>query len=238
MNFNWLPAVLLLVLLVFSGPKNPISAITDNRGINNTEDFADEIVTANLRNAVKTTVPKTSLTSSNKAKSSSFDEEDDEIDYKIIYNYIRSNYRKVADEDADLIASSLVDNSRKRNLDPKLAAALMEKESSFNKRAVSHSGAKGLGQLMDIHFERMNVKDPYDIEDNVKVMTNHFSYLIEVWQERSRKLELAIASYYRGLGSIKRRDGDLDFMTERYVKGVMDSYEKLKDCHQKYARKD
>jgi len=187
---------------------------------------------------VATIVPKTSITSSKKAKDTRFDEEDDEIDYKTIYGYIRSNYKKVTDEDADLIASSLVVNSKQRNLDPKLTAALMEKESSFNKKAVSPSGAKGLGQLMDVHFDSMNVKDPFDIQDNVRVMTNHFAVLVNVWQQKTRKVELAIASYYRGLGNIKRRDGDLDFVTERYVKSVMDSYGKLKDTRDKYAKKD
>lgn len=237
MNYNWLPAVLLLVLLVFTGPKESLFAAPDNvKEIKNTEGAAGLVSTANVKNVA--IVPKTSLTSSKKAKDTRFDEEDDEIDYKTIYSYIRNNYKRVTDEDADLIASSLVVNSKQRNLDPKLTAALMEKESSFNKKAVSPSGAKGLGQLMDVHFDSMNVKDPFDIQDNVRVMTNHFAVLVNVWQQKTRKVELAIASYYRGLGNIKRRDGDLDFVTERYVKSVMDSYGKLKDTRDKYAKKD
>ena len=106
------------------------------------------------------------------------------------------------------IAKYLVEYGRKNNVDPKLAAAVIARESSFNKRAVSRTGAKGLGQIKDFNFKSLNIRDPFDIRQNVSGTVSYLKHLVGRWKGDSRKTSLTLASYFEGPNAIKSKKMD------------------------------
>lgn len=105
------------------------------------------------------------------------------LDYEAIKTYIQTKYQKITNEDAEHISKSLVEYGEKNNVDPKIAAALIARESAFNKEAVSVTGAKGLGQIKDFNFKQLSISDPHDITQNVSGTTQYLSFLINKWKE-------------------------------------------------------
>jgi len=64
-------------------------------------------------------------------------------------------------------ASIINQASSRFGVEPRLIRAIIKTESDFDHRAVSHRGAKGLMQLMPKTADAMEVKDPYDPEENI-----------------------------------------------------------------------
>lgn len=90
------------------------------------------------------------------------------------------------------------------NVDENLIYAIIKNESNFNSEAISKVGAKGLMQIMDttaedvskmLGIEEYNLFSP---EDNIKIGTKYFSYLMEKYGEES----LALAAYNAGFGTV------------------------------------
>jgi soluble lytic murein transglycosylase-like protein len=63
---------------------------------------------------------------------------------------------------ADYIAASILSASQTHNIDPRFLASVVQVESGFNPNAVSHAGARGLGQLMPFNLAPLGVGDAYD----------------------------------------------------------------------------
>lgn len=95
------------------------------------------------------------------------------------------------------------------NVDPNLIYAIIKRESKFDSNATSHSGAKGLMQLMDAtaydmarKIDTIDEKD-YDIYDpytNIFLGTRYISYLISHFDGN---YYLAIIAYNAGMGNTK-----------------------------------
>lgn len=154
--------------------------------------------------------------------------EDPEADYKTIFNFITSVYKSITREDAQQIARHLVDYGNKYNLDPKFAAAVMARESGFNKKAVSSTGAKGLGQIKDFNFPSLKIEDPFDIKQNVSGTTQYLKRMIGKWQNNSNRISLGLASYFKGFGALSKEKGEIDKKTQGYVDDILKYYERLK----------
>ena len=149
-------------------------------------------------------------------------------EYWKIYAYIRKFYPQVSKKDAKDIASYLIEYSYKENIDPKLVAALISQESSFNKKAISSTGAKGLGQIKTFNFKDLNIKNPYDIKQNVRGTVKYIKSLMSLWENEQNSAELALASYYQGPNAIKHKEKKLDSDASRYVQGIISKYNKFK----------
>lgn len=102
-------------------------------------------------------------------------------DYEVIFTYISDTYKKISKEDAKKIAHYLVKHGRDHNLDPKLAAALIARESGFDKDAVSVTGARGLGQIKDFNYPSLGILDPHDIQENVVGTVKYLKRLFKRW---------------------------------------------------------
>jgi soluble lytic murein transglycosylase-like protein len=86
-------------------------------------------------------------------------------------------------------------------IDPELVKILIEKESQFNPRAVSRSGAMGLMQLMPETAARLGVDNPYDPRQNIE---GGVRFLRDLFAMFGGDLELTLAAYHAGPGIVKR----------------------------------
>lgn len=148
---------------------------------------------------------------------------DKQGDFNSIYSYIKQKYSKVSDDDAREISQSLVDSGEALSIDPKFVAALIERESGFRKDAVSSTGARGLGQIKDFNFKDLNIENPEDIRQNVNGTAAHIKNMLSRWSDRSGRVSLALASYFRGYTAVKSLD-KFDPKTEQYVGDIIKNY--------------
>jgi len=93
------------------------------------------------------------------------------------------------------VVRAVVKWSMRRNLDPELVLALVVVESRGNPWATSPRGAKGLMQLMPLHYRGQG--DPYDIDTNVRVGTGVLAQLLRRYRCR---VGPALRAYYCGSG--------------------------------------
>ena len=99
------------------------------------------------------------------------------------------------------------------NIDPNLAAVVMQIESCGNPRALSSAGAKGLFQVMPFHFHAL--EDPYDPNTNAR---RGLTYLVSALEHAGGDSRLALAGYNGGVGLIGRAEWSWPAETKRYVK--------------------
>jgi hypothetical protein len=109
--------------------------------------------------------------------------------------------------------------AEKYNLDPKLFNALINQESGFNPKAVSHAGAQGLTQLMPKTAQSLGVTDPFDPRQNLE---GGAKYLAQMLRQFNGDRSLALAAYNAGPGAVKRYGGIPPFSeTQNYVKKIL-----------------
>jgi soluble lytic murein transglycosylase-like protein len=113
-------------------------------------------------------------------------------------------------------------HSGDQNLDPKLVKAVIQVESGYNSRARSNKGALGLMQLMPGTASLLNVRNPFDPEENVRGGTRYLRQLLDRFAGR---VELALAGYNAGPGAVEKHKGVPPYaQTRDYVRQVMALY--------------
>ncbi|MBN2123349.1 MAG: lytic transglycosylase domain-containing protein [Deltaproteobacteria bacterium] len=107
-------------------------------------------------------------------------------------------------------------------LDPSLIKAVIKAESDFNHRAISHKGAQGLMQLMPDTADAMDVRDPFNPEENIFGGTRYLSLMMERF--RNNKV-LALAAYNAGPENVEEYKGVPPFdETRTFIQRVLDYY--------------
>ncbi|MFT6399857.1 MAG: soluble lytic murein transglycosylase-like protein [Bradymonadia bacterium] len=99
--------------------------------------------------------------------------------------------------------------------------AVIRVESAFDPHAVSHAGAQGLMQLMPATAESLNCEDPFDPRDNVMAGTQFLSVLSNRY---NGDINLTLAAYNAGSGTVSRYDGIPYEATRRYIERVYQYY--------------
>jgi soluble lytic murein transglycosylase-like protein len=120
------------------------------------------------------------------------------------------------------IDASIVMAAARHNVDPNLVRAVVKVESNFNSNAVSRKGAMGLMQLMPSTARSLNVKNPFDPEQNVDAGVRHLKQLLENY---GGDVNLTLAAYNAGSGAVARSAGIPRYAeTQNYVRRITNLY--------------
>lgn len=104
-------------------------------------------------------------------------------------------------------------------VDPRLALAIIAVESNFDPAALSEKGARGLMQLIPETAARFNVRDVYDVGDNLRGGLAYLRWLLAYYQGR---VPLAAAAYNAGEKAVDRYGGIPPYAeTRAYVRRVL-----------------
>jgi soluble lytic murein transglycosylase-like protein len=115
--------------------------------------------------------------------------------------------------------------SARTGLDPLLLASVIRVESRFRPDAVSHAGAVGLMQVLPTTGRQYGVSDLADPGENIAAGSRHLAYLLDRYEG---DLDLALAAYNAGEGSVRRHGGIPPYPETRgYVRKVRSHYERL-----------
>jgi hypothetical protein len=103
------------------------------------------------------------------------------------------------------LAEDIYDAAREANIEPRLAYGLVKTESTFNERAVSPVGARGLTQVMPRTAAWLvpgtKTQDLYDRQTNLRL---GFTYLDQMITKYKGNVRLALLAYNRGPGTVDR----------------------------------
>ncbi len=123
-------------------------------------------------------------------------------------------------------------HAHKRGLNPRLVKAIIATESQFAPQAVSHSGARGLMQVMPATAKEFGVKTSslLDPETNISVGTEYLAQLFKTARgragdgraERARTVRRVLAAYHSGPGALTA--GTWSEPTRSYVRAVLLCY--------------
>lgn len=134
------------------------------------------------------------------------------------------------------IDEAIVMAAARHNVDPNLVRAVIKVESNFNSNAVSRKGAMGLMQLMPQTARQLNVKNPFDAEQNVDAGVRHLKQLLENY---GGDVNLTLAAYNAGTGAVARSAGVPPYAeTQNYVRRITNLYYGGFDFHSSGASHD
>ena len=117
-------------------------------------------------------------------------------------------------------ASIIKEKSRKYGVRVELVHAVIQAESSYNPRAVSHAGAVGLMQLMPATAKRFGVSDSKNPRQNIDGGVRYLKFLLNYFDNN---LKLAVAGYNAGENAVIKHGRKIPPYkeTRRYVTKVM-----------------
>jgi soluble lytic murein transglycosylase-like protein len=122
----------------------------------------------------------------------------------------------------DEVDNAVVMAAARHNVDVNLVRAVIKVESNFNSNAVSRKGAMGLMQLMPQTARSLNVRNPFDAQQNVDAGVRHLKQLLENY---GGDVNLTLAAYNAGAGAVARSAGIPHFAeTQNYVRRITNLY--------------
>lgn len=130
------------------------------------------------------------------------------------------------EEEAEEISANVVHYSQVYDVNPKLVASLMARESRFNPNARSSSNAMGLGQLLPSTCKTVGIDDGFDIEQNCKGTVKYLSYLLNKFKSSSNQVPFAIAGYLEGPNGVERNQSYSSHAAS-YIRDIFDTYKQI-----------
>ncbi|MHC4459042.1 MAG: lytic transglycosylase domain-containing protein [Planctomycetota bacterium] len=112
-------------------------------------------------------------------------------------------------------------------VDPAIVKAIIMAESSYNPKAVSKRGARGLMQLMPKTAEEMGVEDIFNPEHNINGGVRYHKKLLNKFKG---DIKLALAAYNAGMSKVREHNGVPPYKSTRhYIKKVFEYYQYYKN---------
>ena len=112
--------------------------------------------------------------------------------------------------------------ANRHKVEPAMVMAIIMAESSYNPKAISKKGAKGLMQLMPTTARSLGVKDIFNPEHNINAGVRYFKKLLNRFDG---DVELALAAYNAGSRKVREHRGIPPFRaTKYYIKKVIKYY--------------
>jgi len=135
--------------------------------------------------------------------------------------FIPSDIPTSGDESIDLMIFLA---GQEYGVDPRLVHAVAYQESRYKIDAASHAGAQGLMQMMPATARRFAVEGKMGVEQNVYAGTKLLRWLLKRFDGN---VELALAGYNAGEGSVDKYDGIPPFPeTQNYARKITANYGK------------
>lgn len=127
-----------------------------------------------------------------------------------------------------IIDRYIVDSGTRNGVDPVLLYAIMHRESSFKRNAVSPVGARGLMQLMPGTAARFGVTSIFDPRQNIEGGARYVRVLLDMFDGDVR---LALAGYNAGEGAVLKYGRRVPPYreTQEYVRRISERYELMRD---------
>lgn len=120
----------------------------------------------------------------------------------------------------------ILEVAERYDIDVAMIKAVIMAESSFNPKAVSKKGARGLMQLMPSTAEYLGVEDSFDPVHNIDGGVRYLKTLLVQFQY---DMELALAAYNAGGRNVRMYGGVPPFKsTQSYIHKVLKYYEDFK----------
>jgi hypothetical protein len=122
----------------------------------------------------------------------------------------------------------IVDSGTRNGVDPVLLYAIMHRESSFKRFALSPKGARGLMQLMPGTAVRFGVSNIFDPRQNIEGGARYVRFLLERFDGDVR---LALAGYNAGEGAVMKYGNHVPpySETQEYVRRISERYALMRD---------
>lgn len=125
-----------------------------------------------------------------------------------------------------LFRSIIQEASDLYEVEPELIRAIIMAESSYNPKAVSKRGARGLMQLMPSTAKALGVEDSFNPEHNIHGGVRYFKQLLDRFGGDTR---MALAAYNAGSRKVRQYQGVPPFKATRYyIKRVFSYYNRYK----------
>lgn len=116
----------------------------------------------------------------------------------------------------------IIQASARFEVEKALIIAVIKAESDFDYRAVSSKGAKGLMQIMPDTATYVDLKEPFDPEENIMAGTRYLGLLLERFNHNK---ELALAAYHAGPETVEAHHKVPPFAeTKNYIRNVLNYY--------------
>jgi hypothetical protein len=124
--------------------------------------------------------------------------------------------------------SYIVDSARRYGIDPLLIYSQMHQESTFNIRATSNKGARGLMQLMPATARRFGVTEINDPKQNIDAGVKYMRWLLDTF---NGDVVLALAGYNAGEGAVMKYGWQVPPYreTQEYVRRITSRYNSISD---------
>jgi soluble lytic murein transglycosylase-like protein len=121
-----------------------------------------------------------------------------------------------------LLHPIIIRAAKRYKVDSALVKAIIMVESSFDHKATSKKGARGLMQLMPKTAKLLGVKDIFNPEQNINGGVKHFKSLLKQFKG---DVTLALAAYNAGSKKVRKYKGVPPFKaTKYYIKKVFEYY--------------
>ena len=162
-----------------------------------------------------------------------FADEDAEKDTIVneIVRYVKNKNIKLSEDGLRQMASTVYDESKLRDVDYRLALAVIRVESNFRQDAVSRRGARGLFQIKpalakyiakDVGVSYKSPKCLDDPENNIKLGVYHLSRLMDDFESTVT----ALHAYNVGHNKVKKKLFNYGESSSPFTKRVLKEYDR------------